>query len=123
MRIDPIREKSMHDFVRRRRVRGSWMRLLSGILQLAGSGAELVRHTEKPWASVTFSGTRHSVCLRFSGPLAFDSADDFIDLLPDHEFDLHGQVVVEASVTAVEQVALPSPLVTVEADLLLLEDC
>lgn len=122
MRIDPAQDRAMGLRAQARGSRGGWMRLLSEVLHLAGPGAELVRHGEKPWASVTFSGTRHTVCLRFAGPAAFEAADDFIESLPEHEFTLAGQVVIDAEVTSVDQVALPTPLVTVEASLLLLED-
>jgi len=42
--------------------------------------------------------------------------------LPDHEFALPGQLVADASVSAVDHALAPSPRLTVTCELLLLED-
>jgi len=102
--------------------KGSWRRLLSALLDLSGGAAELVSHGEKPWASVTFSGTRHTVKLAFTGPTGIAAGEGLIAALPEHEFTVPGQVVIDATVVAVEHAMLPEPKLTVEAELLLLED-
>ncbi len=122
MRVDPKSDRSMISKLRKSGVRGPWLNLLNQILSLAGDGAELLRHAERPWASVTFSGARHMVALCFTGPEAMEAADDFISALPEHEFSIPHQIVADAAITAVDQVALPEAKVTVEAELLLLED-
>lgn len=93
--------------------------LLSAVMQLAAGRAELLRHVERSWASATFAGTRHTVALTFSGTDALAAAEAFIEALPDHEFAIPGQLVADAAIVSVEQDA---ERLTVEADLLLLED-
>lgn len=105
-----------------RRHRQPWMPLLSAVLQLAGPHAELLRHSERPWASATFSGARHRIALAFAGVEGIDAADAFIAALPEHEFAIAGQLVADATVAEVEQVTLPTPAITVDVELLLLQD-
>ena len=104
-------------------VRRPWMQLLSAIMRLAGERAELLRHAERPWASVTFSGTRHSITLAFTGMEAAAAGEAFIAALPEHEFAIRGQLVADAAVVSVDHLSLPEPKLTVEAELLLLEEC
>ena len=96
--------------------------LLNAVLRLAGRQAELVSHGERPWASATFSGSRHSVVLTFTGAGAQTAGEAFIASLPEHEFTLPGQLVADATVVSVDHAMLPEPVLTVEAELLLLED-
>ena len=104
------------------KTRPPWKRLVREVMQIAGSHAELVHHAEKAWASITFCGARHTVRLCFTGHEAMDAADDFIAVLPDHEFTIPGWLAADATIVSVEQVALPEPKVTVEAEVLLLEE-
>jgi hypothetical protein len=102
--------------------RAPWKRVARAVLDLAGPGAQLFRHSETPWASVTFSGARHSFVLGFDGMDAMEAADLFIAALPDHEFAIPGRLVADATIRAVDQRLLPSPRTLVEAELLLLDD-
>ena len=102
--------------------RRPWLPLLSALLELAQGKAELVSHSERPWASVTFSGARHRVTLTFTGIEGLAAGEDFIDCLPEHEFTIPGQLVADATVVGVEHTALPEPRLTVETELLLLRD-
>lgn len=104
------------------RTRAPWRRLVREVMQIAGAHAELLHHSEKAWASVTFSGARHAVRLHFAGNAAMDAADDFIAALPDHEFTIPGWLAADATIVSVDQQALPEPKVTVEAEVLLLEE-
>ncbi len=122
MRIDPEADRPMIALIRRQGVRRPWMQLLSAVLQLAGGKAELLRHAERPWASVTFSGSRHTIVLGFTGPEAVAAGEAFITALPEHEFTLPRQLVADAAAVAVEHEMLPQPKLTVEAALLLLDD-
>ena len=99
------------------------MPLLRALMRLAGPHAELIRHTERGWASVTFSGTRHSVVLGFDGPAAVADGEAFVAAVPEEEFVIHGQIVADATVVSVVHDVLPQPRLVVEAELLLLEDC
>jgi len=96
-------------------------RLLRAILAFAGPNATLVSQREAPWASITFSGARHSIVLAFHGWEACDDAENLIVALPDHEFTIPNVLVAEATVTRTNQELLPSPSMEVELDLLLLD--
>lgn len=102
--------------------RAPWKRIARAVLELAGPQAQLVRQSEKPWASVTFSGARHSFVLAFDGMEAMEPADLFIAALPDHEFTIPGRLVADATIHSVDQRALPSPRTLVEAELLVLDE-
>ncbi|WP_237449638.1 hypothetical protein [Novosphingobium silvae] len=103
--------------------RGPWLRLLSQALELAGPDAEFLRHSECPWSSATFSGTRHRILVAFNGEHALSSGEAYIAALPEHEFSISRQIVADATVVEVEHAVLPAPRMTVEAELLLLDDC
>lgn len=89
---------------------------------LAGKEGELMSHAERPWASATFSGTRHTFTLSFSGVDAVAAGEEFIAVLPDHEFVLPGRLVADAGVNEVTHTTHPQPMLVVEADVLLLDE-
>ncbi|KPF93694.1 hypothetical protein IP81_02235 [Novosphingobium sp. AAP83] len=95
--------------------------MLRELRELAGPLAEVVSHDEAPWASITFTGARHTIVLRFAGGDAVSDGERFIATLPDHEFRLRSQLVADASVTRVDHEVLPAPLMEVECELLLLD--
>lgn len=101
--------------------RETWVKLLSALFQLAEGRTELICHGERPWASATFSGTRHTVVLSFSGE-ALEVGERFVNQLPEHEFTIPGQLVADASVTEVTHSTIPTPELVVEMELLLLND-
>lgn len=102
-----------------RRVR---QHLIETILALAGGKAALAHHIERGWASVTFSGTRHTMSLVFPGAEAVAAGEEFIAALPEHEFAIPRQIVADALVISAEHALLPEPGLAVEIELLLLED-
>ncbi|MCW1381445.1 hypothetical protein OLX02_01280 [Novosphingobium sp. KCTC 2891] len=97
-------------------------RLIAALRKFAGERAEVVRHKEAPWASVTFTGSRHTLVLRFEGWEACDDGENFVADLPEHEFTLPGVLVADAAVTCNTQVLLPEPAMEVEIELLLLDN-
>lgn len=115
MRIDPIRPT-------RRTARRPWLQLIEAVMALAGGRADLVRHTERSWASVTFAGTRHTLVLAFAGTETVEAGEHFVAALPNHEFTIPRQLVADATVVSVEHTLLPEPKLVVEVELLLLED-
>jgi hypothetical protein len=119
---DLLQDQSALSAARRAARRTPWMPLLSALLELGGGKGELVRHSERNWASVTFAGTRHSVVIAFTGAEAVTAGEAFIDALPDHEFTIPRQLVADAAVVAVEHTTLPEQRLEVTAELLLLED-
>ena len=122
MQIDLTQDQAMISAARRRTRRTPWLQLLSALLELGQGKAELLRHSERSWASVTFSGTRHSVVLAFTGEEAVAAGEALIDALPDHEFSIPGQLVADAAVVRVDHTALPEPRLEVEVEVLMLDE-
>ena len=122
MQIDLQADKAMLAAARTPHVRRPWLQLLSAVMGLAGSGAELLRHAEQPWASVTFSGSRHKIALAFTGDEAAEMGEAFIAALPEHEFDVPRQIVADAAVISVEHMLVPEVRLLIEIELLLLEE-
>ncbi|HEY6814021.1 MAG TPA: hypothetical protein VI168_00645 [Croceibacterium sp.] len=96
-------------------------RLRESLLELAQHKATILTHSEKSWASLTFSGARHRLALLFDGAEAIEAAERFIAFLPEHEFDILGHLVADATVTEVDH-RLDPPAMTVRCELLLLEE-
>ncbi len=96
-------------------------RLREALLELARNQATILAHSEKSWASVTFAGARHRIELLFEGAEAIDAGELFIALLPEHEFDLPGQLVADAAVTEVDHRLQPQRM-QVSCELLLLDE-
>lgn len=96
--------------------------LLTALHELAQGRAQLLSHAERSWASATFAGTRHTVTLAFRDLDGLAAGEHFVALLPEHEFAIPGQLVADATITAVDQLLLPDPVITVTAELLLLQD-
>lgn len=122
MRIDPSHGCTMISALRSTHQRGPWLHLLSEVLQLAGPRVEFLRHSERPWASATFSGSRHHIALAFTGSGAVEDGERFIAALPDHEFAVPRQLVADATVASAGHETVPQSRLTVEVELLLLED-
>jgi len=95
--------------------------LREALLALAQGQAAILRHGEKRWASVTFTGARHRIELLFEGADGVDAGELFIALLPEHEFAIQGQLVADAAVTEVDH-RLDPPQMRVNCELLLLEE-
>ena len=106
----------------RRTRRTSADRLRDALLSLCDHQGQLLSHSEKAWASITFAGARHSVSLLFAGEEAVEAGERFIAALPEHEFTIPGQLVADADITEVDHRLLPAPRLVVHCELLLLED-
>ena len=97
-------------------------RLLGALHALAGGQGIVLRHEERAWASITFSGARHTVTLRFDGDAAVAAGEQFIAALPDHEFAIPQRLVADAAIVAVRHALLPEPSLEVECEVLLLDE-
>ena len=97
-------------------------RLREAVLALAQHRGQLIEHHEKPWASITFAGARHTLSLLFMGDDAVAAGEELLAALPDHEFAIPGQLVADANVTSVEHRLLPTARLAITCELLLLED-
>lgn len=102
--------------------RGPWLRLLSEVLGLAGPAAEFLSHSERDWASATFSGARHTIALAFEGADAVARGEAFITALPDHEFTVPRHLVADVAVASTEQRQDP-PHMVIHVEALVLVDC
>ena len=103
-------------------LRSTGDRLREALLALADYRGVVVTHTETAWASVTFSGARHTLALLFAGEEAVEAGERLIAALPDHEFALPGQLVADATITEAEHRLLPTPRLAVQCELLLLDE-
>ena len=97
-------------------------RLLGVLHELGGGHAVVLRHAERAWASITFSGTRHTLTLRFDGDGAVEAGERLIAMLPDHEFSIPRILVADAAIVAVRHALLPQPSLEVECEVLLLDE-
>ena len=101
---------------------GPAQRLRNALIELTGGLGRLDWHKEKAWASITFTGTRHTIRLTCQGSDAVEAGELFIAQLPEHEFALPGQLVAEATITSVEHTVLPDPYMQIECEILVLND-
>lgn len=97
-------------------------RAREAVLAICGGMGTLLSHEERAWASITFSGTRHELVLRFAGIEQVEAGELLIEQLPDHEFRIPGQLVADACVTKVDHHFGQTETLTVTAVLLLLEE-
>ena len=59
--------------------------------------ADIAAVRSTPWASVTFTGVRHELSMRLSGP----RADELITGLSERELDLPGHILIDIAATEV----------------------
>lgn len=97
-------------------------RLRDALLKLSGSHATCIKHEEKAWSSITFSGTRHEITLRFEGAQAVAHGEELMECLPEHEFAIPGQLVADATITEVDHRFGLHERLEIKAVLLLLEE-
>lgn len=95
--------------------------LVRALKDIGVGAGQLVMHAQTAWASITFSGTRHSMTYAFDGKAAVESAEHFIAVLPEHEFTIPGQLVADAAVTNVDHQIEP-PRMVIDVELLLLDE-
>jgi hypothetical protein len=67
------------------------------LVTLTNSGAQVLVQAldRREWASVTFTGARHRVRATIDGAGAAGAAGDFLDALPDLEFQIPGHIVAD----------------------------
>ena len=102
--------------------RGPVGRLRDALLRLAEYQAQLLAQNDEPWASVTYTGARHSFTLLFAGDDGVDAGERFVATLPEHEFTIPGHLVADAEVVEVEHRIVPSPRLIVHCEVLMLEE-
>jgi hypothetical protein len=97
-------------------------RLREALIKLSGQCATCVKHEEKAWSSITFSGTRHEITLRFEGAEAVAQGEELMEVLPEHEFTIPGQLVADATIREVDHRFGMHERLVITAVLLLLEE-
>lgn len=97
-------------------------RLREALFSLSGQCANCVKHEESAWSSITFSGTRHEITLAFEGAEAVAHGEELMELLPEHEFTIPGQLVADATIREVDHRFGLHERLEITAVLLLLED-
>lgn len=97
-------------------------RLREALMALGDFRGQVITHTERAWASITFTGSRHTLAVLFAGDEAVAAGERFVAALPDHEFALNGHLVADATITEAEHRLLPHPRLVVQCELLLLEE-
>ena len=106
--------------MRARRTTGD--RVREALLKLCDDQATCLKHEEKAWSSITFSGTRHEITLRFEGAEAVPLGEELMECLPEHEFTIPGQLVADATITEVDHRFGMQERLVITAVLLLLEE-
>lgn len=102
--------------------RRPWATLINALLDMAGPDAAFLAHAERPWASVTFSGSRHAVTLAFAGARGVIAGEAFAEALPEYEFSISRQIVADACVTGMLHETEPAERLVVDVELLLVEE-
>jgi len=96
-------------------------KLADALMLLTDHQGEITAHSARPWASITFRGSQHGITLDFEGAEAVEAGEGFIARLEDHEFNIPGQIVADATIKAVERIR-EMPALIVHAEILMLEE-
>lgn len=105
-----------------RRMRSPGERLVEALKAVADGHGEILSHRETAWASITFSGKRHTLRLLFDGVAAAEAGEGMIAALPDHEFTIPGQLVADATVIEADHRLLPDERLEVLVEVLMLDE-
>lgn len=73
--------------------------LAAAIEALSAGLARVTITRERPWASITFSGTRHSIMVSWRNDVNCAGKKEFMKILPDHEFAIPGHFVADLLIT------------------------
>ena len=102
--------------------RTATVRLRDALMAVGDWHGQILTHSERPWTSITFSGTSHSLALLFAGDEAVAAGERFVEALGEHEFSIPGQLVADAAIREVEHRLLPAPRMVVQSQILMLRD-
>lgn len=115
----PLRTGAPSTGQRRRLTAGQ--RLAQALFDQAGPHARLVRHGETQWSSATFSGSRHTLVIRFDGDAALEGAEALVTAISDDAITIAGALIAELTVSAFTQTLLPHPSAEMTVTALLLD--
>ena len=80
------------------RLSGAAGALIRALAHRAGAQPAIEEIASRPWASITFTGARHRIALRYTGPDASALAARMCDGLNHAEFDLGRHLLVDIDV-------------------------
>ncbi len=66
---------------------------------LAGGRVRVILARERPWASITFTGTRHSFVVERTDATTPDDMENLARALPEHEFAMRAYFLADILVT------------------------
>jgi len=73
-------------------------RLLTQLLERAGTGSTVLHATSRPWASALFQGRRHIIVLALEGVDASTRADRFADGIEEAQWNLNRHFVADITI-------------------------
>lgn len=88
---------------------------------LAPFNPQITAHRVTPWASITFSGTRHEIDFLFTSDNIVNG-EELIERLPDQEFTIPGHLVCDADISSIDHQFGKNETLKVTATLLLLDE-
>ncbi|NNC72045.1 MAG: hypothetical protein HKN78_04125 [Sphingomonadaceae bacterium] len=97
------------------RLGGGLARLVRQLSDRAGAQPIVEQLRSTPWHSITFSGARHDIVLRFAGDEAADHAAAMADGLDYAEFDLGAHILADIAIARQSTADDGSIIVTLEA--------
>lgn len=89
--------------------------------ELALYNPTILAHKVTPWASITFSGTRHELELEFTGD-NIALGEDLIDDIETLGFEIPDHIVADASINKIDHGFGPNERLAVTLVLLLLKE-
>ena len=90
--------------------------------RMGADAGELLVHAIRPWASVTFSGTRHEFSFAFDGASSVARGEALLEALSGDEWAVPGHLVADSEITQIERRCRP-PRLVIDFTVLLLEAC
>lgn len=85
----------------------SWRQIESAIERISNGKAKVISHAEKPWASPTFTGSRHELLLSFEGEEGALIGEAMRLELPNNELVLPGHTVADVAIAWTHHQAKP----------------
>lgn len=96
--------------------------VVRALCDLVEDRCRVLTHRARPWASITFAGSRHEIELLFRGDEEIAMGEAMLEALPEQEFAIAGKLVADASVLRIEQWHYVEPRLTATIELLVLDD-
>lgn len=98
--------------------------LQNALRAMVSSEMTICRHTQRKWASISFSGSIHRISITLRGADAIEDAIALENTLPEHEFSIPGYLVADAGIVESDTHSLDDDVVAAHliAEILLLTE-